>query len=271
MNEEIRIWWEGPFSYDEVVNNSMDPKIYQNSSMNIGLYQVCGNHILYGTDVLLYIGITTEQNFRTRLKNRWIIDNNNDNKNIKIYLGKIFSNHDNIKLNEKDKILKAEALLVNVLKPALNSSYINSVPNRKINSDDNFTVYNFNNYRFLLPELSTVRWWNAKDLNYELIDNLCKKYNSKIIEDEDFYGFNKASNPNIFIGVDYNYYDLEKVPLVIGIAHDAISESKLKKQFKDFGKDDACFYIEACDNLSDENAQFEIEQKILQIENLLNK
>lgn len=268
-NEIINIWWEGSFTYDEILNNSMDHKKYQNQSTHIGLYQVYGNHILYGTDVLLYIGITTDQDFKTRLKNRWIIGDSNDINNIKIYIGTIFSNDENIKANEKDKILKAEALLINVLKPAFNSSYINSVHHNKIKSDKNFTVYNFNSYRSLPPELSTARWWNATDLNYEIIDKLAKKLKSNIVEDDEFYGFDLVTNDNIFVGVDYNYWDKEKVPLVIGIYKEAISKSTLKNSFDSFGEDDKYFYLAASSNLKIENVENEILTKINQVQSIL--
>ena len=270
QNEIINIWWEGSFSYDEILNNSMDHKKYQNQSTQIGLYQIYGNHILYGTDVLLYIGITTEQDFKTRLKNRWIIGDSNDINNIKIYIGTIFSNDENIKANEKEKIFKAEALLINVLKPAFNSSYINSVHHNKIKSDKNFTVYNFNSYRSLPPELSTIRWWNAKDLNYEIVDNLAKKLKSNIVEEDEFYGFDLVDNDNIFIGVDYDYWDKEKVPLVIGIYKEAITKRILKNNFDSFGEDDKYFYLIACNDLKIENAENEILIKINQVKNILD-
>lgn len=270
-NEIINIWWEGSFTYDEILNNSMDHKKYKNHATHIGIYQIYGNHILYGTDVLLYIGITTDQDFKTRLKNRWTIDGSNDINNIKIYIGTIFSNDENIKTSEKEKILKAEALLINILKPAFNSSYINSVHHNKIKSDKNFTIYNFNSYRSLPPELSTLRWWNAKDLNYEIIDSLAKKLKCKIVSNDDLYGFDLATNENIFVGVDYNYWDKEKIPLVIGIYQEAISKKALKERFKNFGEDKTYYYIDACSNLKNLNVENEIEAKIEQIKKILDK
>ena len=113
--EEINIWWEGSFTHNKIINDKIDKKIYDNKATDIGLYAVYGNHILYGNDVLLYIGITTEQNFKTRLKDRWIIEDSNDFKGIKIYLGRIYDPNKTIsKTKEIESIKKAEALLIYV-------------------------------------------------------------------------------------------------------------------------------------------------------------
>lgn len=271
IEEEINIWWEGSFSYKKIIEDKIDDGKYDNKSTDIGLYAVYGNHILYGNDVLLYIGITTEQNFKTRLKDRWIINENNDIKNLKIYLGKIYDPNKTISREiEKISIKKAEALLINVLKPAFNSSYINSINFKKINNEKDFVVFNHNSYKNLLPELSTARWWSFENLNFKLTKKIAEKLNKKVNDDDNFYGFDLETNDNIFVGIDYTYWDKENVPLVIGIyKQSSLNIKELKEEFIEMGEDKEYYYITAYDNLKSDIAFDEILKKILKIEELL--
>ncbi len=80
--EEINIWWEGPFTQEEIIKNKINSKKYDNRATDIGLYQVYSSHPLYGADVLVYIGMTVaEGGFKSRLTNRWVIENGNDIEN----------------------------------------------------------------------------------------------------------------------------------------------------------------------------------------------
>ncbi len=271
--EEISIWWEGSFSYEEIIDDKIDKKTYHNKASDIGLYAIYGNHILYGNEILLYIGITTDQDFKNRLKDRSIIVENNDFKNLKIYLGKIYSDTEKIsKKLEKEKIKKAEALLINVLKPSLNSSYINSVDFSKISNKEDFIVFNYNSYRSLLPEVSTIRWWSEISLNFEYTKQLAKVYDAKLKDDEEYYGFSLVDNDNIFVGIDYNYWDKKNIPIVIGIYKEAIKEANkkeaLKKEFPNLGKDKEYYYISACDNLKSKTALEDIKNNVDKVKNL---
>lgn len=269
--EEINIWWEGPFSHKQIIDDKIDNKKYDNKPTNIGLYQVYGNHLLYGNNVLLYIGITTEQDFKTRLKNRWIIEDGSDVGNVEIYLGRIFSNDEAVNSKqEKNFIIKAEALLVNALKPAFNSSYINSVHNKKINNDDeNFIVFNNNSYKNLLPELSTQRWWHDYGLNYEIVEQVASELECKITNNDECYGFDLSSNDNVFLGVDYAYWDRENIPLVIGVFKESIKGEILKKEFSSIGEDKDYYFMPACANLKNDGAIKEITENLSKIEKLL--
>ncbi len=139
--EEIKIFWEGPFNIEEIIKDKIDER-YDVKSNDIGLYQVYGSHPLYGDGVLVYIGRTKNKNgFKSRLKDRWVIENGSDSDNVKIYLGTIFS--DSEKFDKEDKkgmIEKSEILLINAMKPAYNSSNIQSVQDKL--SKQKFIIHN---------------------------------------------------------------------------------------------------------------------------------
>lgn len=115
-SKEINIWWEGPFSINDVIENNIDKK-YEVNSNSIGLYQIYGSHPLYGEGVLVYIGRTkNKKGFKSRLKNRWETEFGNDTENVQIYLGTIFSDEIELKNDEKEEMIdKAEVLLINSL------------------------------------------------------------------------------------------------------------------------------------------------------------
>ncbi|MDX2370715.1 MAG: hypothetical protein QNK36_20320 [Colwellia sp.] len=248
-HEEIKINWEGPFTHEDIINNDINHN-YLAKGTDIGLYQVYGNHIIYGSNVLLYVGLTTDS-FKSRLKNREIITGNNDVENVKIYLGKIFSDKETIsKTTEESKIRKAEALIINVLKPACNSQYIGSVRSKAINNDDDFTVLNFGNYKSILPEISTKRWWNDENINYDIVNSVAQMMNKEITNADDWYGFVCDNDELTFFGIEYDIWDKHQSPLIIGTSKEAIKKGRLKKEFNLIGEDKYYHYINVCDDLS---------------------
>lgn len=267
MMQEINIWWEGPFTQEEILNNKIDTKVYDNTANKIGLYQVYGSHSLYGNDVLLYIGRTKGKNgFSSRLKNRWVIQNGNDTENVKIYLGTIYSYSMTItKKEENRQIDLAEVLLINALKPAYNSSNIQSVGTQYI--EERYLVKNMNNYRNLYPILSSEYFLEDNVLNFVYVDELAKVYNKSVVDDDEFYGFN-IFNDKVFIGIDYKCWDKEKVPLHIGISKE-IDVPVLEKIEEKYRKlkydDDDCIYISALDKLDEK-----IDENVKQIKNLID-
>jgi len=56
----IYIDWEGPYSFDEVAE-------FDDAGCDYGLYQIYGNHPLYGEQVLLYLGATDGRTFAEKL------------------------------------------------------------------------------------------------------------------------------------------------------------------------------------------------------------
>ncbi len=262
--KEINIWWEGPFTQEEIVENEISSKKYDNRATDIGLYQVYSSHPLYGADVLVYIGMTVAKGgFQSRLNNRWVMENGNDTENVKIYLGRIFDHSRVIdKKTEIDCVKKAEALLINALSPAFNSSYIQSAGSYV---KDDYQVNNENNYRKLYPQLSSHYYWKDENINFTITDELAQKYS---LEDKDeYYGFDIGDD--IFFGIDYECWNDTNTPLVIGVTKTSANKRKLEKKFDIVYHDEDLFYISASDDLKDENTLEEIKERIKQVEKII--
>lgn len=273
--EEINIWWEGSFSISDILEDKIDPSIYENTSDKIGLYQIYGTHPLYGNDKLLYIGRTQNKNgFKSRLKNRWVVENGQDNENVKIYLGTIFSYNEDIKNKENSFIEKAEVLLINALKPAFNSSNIQSVDIKLI--EQNYIVYNHNNYRDIYPILSTEYFWKDTNTNILITDELAQEFdNQKVTDENEYYMFTLPKNENIFIGVDYGCWNKTKQPLQLAIDKNIIDDIQIEKIKSGFDilnysdEHNQCYYISLAKSLKDKNIIEHIKNKIYQIEKLI--
>lgn len=240
--EIINIAWEGPFNIDEILKGEIDSNKYEITNDDIGLYQIYGSHPLYGSDVLVYIGRTQNKNgFKSRLKNRWVINNGNDANNVKIYLGKIFS--DSKQLTNKEinsSIEKAEVLMINALKPALNSSNIQSVKEDFRGSD--YMIHNYGNYRCLYPTFDSDYFWKMYK-NYEIVERLAKEYAISLYEEEDgSYGFIIYENDNytIWIGIDYKIWNSKEhnCPLCLEVYKVVGDGTEYIESLKDFQKFD---------------------------------
>jgi hypothetical protein len=271
-SEEINIFWEGPFSKDDILNDEINSKRYDNTADKIGIYQIYGTHPLYGRDKLLYIGRTRDKKgFKNRLRNRWVIENGQDNENIKIYLGTIFSATECIEGKEYDFIEKAEVLLIYALKPAFNSSNIQSAG--KISED--YIIYNYNNYRDIYPILSSKYFRQEEDLNFTIADELAKKFETKIVAEDEHYMFALPDNDNIYVGVDYKCWDKTKQPIQLYIDEKSVNKTQLKKikdkfEILDYSDEEhACYYISLAKNLNKNNVVNDIYNTILTIKNIL--
>lgn len=272
MNKEINIWWEGPFTQEEIVENKIDTENYDNTAEKVGLYQIYGIHPLYGTDVLLYIGRTkNNKGFANRLhKNRWETSYGSDNNNVNIYLGTIFTAAEN-KLETKEEykqIEYAEVLLINAMKPAFNSSNIKSVGKKYIDMD--YLINNLNSYKKIYPQLRSSYYWHDF-LNIQIVDKLAKILSATIEDNNDFYGFDIKNNDNICFGIDYKIWNDENTPLVIGISRKAVEESVLNKEtiFDCVSKDDDYYYLAITSDLKDEKIIENIENQLKAVENFL--
>jgi hypothetical protein len=140
----IHIEWEGPFSFNDL-NKFNDAKI------DFGVYQIYGNHPIYGSDILLYIGKAQEETFFMRLypdREYW-------QKHCGIYLGRLAG--DKTPHNEEwsRQIDLAEKLLIYSHSPAYNSSNIASIPDNALRD---VHIFNWFEHRDLLPEVSGGRW-----------------------------------------------------------------------------------------------------------------
>ncbi|SRR6266545_152071 len=57
----VRVMWTGPYTLDEVLQKN-DPKD------DFGVYQVYGQHVVFGSGSLLYIGKACDQTFAARFQ-----------------------------------------------------------------------------------------------------------------------------------------------------------------------------------------------------------
>ncbi|MGD9970429.1 MAG: hypothetical protein AB7S65_08225 [Sulfuricurvum sp.] len=258
--EEIQIDWEGPFSEDEITNDNIDSNKYRVNATDIGLYQIYASHPLYGDDALVYIG-RTKDSFKARLKDRWIIEYGSDAENVKIYLGKIFSDNKALTTEQTHKIIeKAEVLLINTLKPAYNSSNIQSVKEDFLK--ERFLVQNRGNYRKLFPVLDSQYFW--KELkNYSLVRKISELFDVKPEDKNGFFGC-ALYDSTVWIGTIYKIWEEEGFPSVIGFhKEDWISDSENKF----FYDDDGYIYFELdLSNIDPETITLEdIKEKIEEI------
>jgi len=214
--QTITLKWRGPFRFNknEKLQNKYDETSEEHKKLftKTGLYQIYGYHPVYGQNVLLYIGITTKQDFEKRLSNRWWITDNQDIDNIEVYLGEPIGVIDKLDGKEKDKIIKnAESLLIYTHAPARNSSNINSVNYEELLD---IKIQNIGSFKSLLPEVSGEYWLDDLE-NYKLVDNLTKGTSYKVDYTKDgLYGF-YLENLNVWIGVEPYIWDEYGIPFVV--------------------------------------------------------
>ncbi|MGG3890007.1 hypothetical protein [Metabacillus fastidiosus] len=150
--ELIQITWEGPYSLNEL-------NLLQNNVTDYGIYTIYGTHMIYGKDVLLYIGKADQQTLGKRISQEgW--DNTNDSNNHKIYVGRLHGPINPSNQIWSKQIALAESLLIYVHKPAYNQKNISSIPDTDL---QNIHILNWGDYRALLPEISGARWTSKLD------------------------------------------------------------------------------------------------------------
>ena len=156
---DIHIFWEGPFSIEEIRKRN-------NGDSDYGVYQVYGNHPLYGNSVLLYIGQANLQVFSTRLnQENWLYEN--DPHNTEFYVGRL-AGHKSVSAEEwGTKIDQAEKLLIFAHQPCHNTSNTKSIPKDYVLNNH---IYNWGCYRNLFPEVSGKRF--TSKFNHILEDNI---------------------------------------------------------------------------------------------------
>jgi hypothetical protein len=154
----VHILWEGNFSVDHVIKNKKDDE------KDCGIYQIYGNHPIYGPNSLLYIGIATDRTFSQRFaehKNQWL--KGSDLDPVTICLGDVYRQLGEVYEESKDflsqewkkAIEQCEQLLIYALAPGYNSrnkQSINEVELRDLH------ILNWGNRRDLFPEISGDRW-----------------------------------------------------------------------------------------------------------------
>jgi len=150
--ELVNIHWEGPFSLSEI-ETSNNPILKKK-----GVYQFYGQHYVYGSDVLLYIGKTTDT-FKKRALEHWHPDRRIMENLPKFYFGVLKADFkaDFHVENFNDLLRRVEKLLIYVHAPAYNSQFISGDSINLQNVSD-LIIYNWGQHHSLLTELSGARW-----------------------------------------------------------------------------------------------------------------
>ena len=161
MERVIRISWEGGYTLEDLENNKLD------SNKDYGIYQVYGHHPVYGHNVLLYIGKADKQTFNKRLSQEsWEL--NIDPTNIRFYVGRLFDKEQPSSDEWSDMIDYAERILIYAHSPAMNSTNINSISSKEevLKEFENLRLFNYDDHRSLLPEISGEMWIKGFDFEF---------------------------------------------------------------------------------------------------------
>ena len=145
----IEIEWNGPYSLEDLKQGALNDE-----ELDYGLYQVYGRHMVYGSNVLLYIGKADQQTIRKRILQEWWLDSN-DFKSIKIYSGRLIGPETPDELTWSNDIDLAEKLLIFAHKPAYNAKNLISIPAEKLEDKH---ILNWGDHGDLMPEVSGFRW-----------------------------------------------------------------------------------------------------------------
>lgn len=152
----VRVHWDRfEMNYDSIPDYS---------TMDFGLYQIYGDHPVYGDDKLLYIGKAQMQTFKKRLFQHGDFNETHIKRFTRIHIGRIKkSNSDNLK-TWGEIINNIEALLISSHFPAYNSTGIKGILTKK--DLENILIVNEGDYGSLLPEISgfkyTYKLWDSK-------------------------------------------------------------------------------------------------------------
>lgn len=140
---EIKINWSQKINLDNII----DLENFQLNSKNSLLYKIYGDSLLYGRDVLLYIGITVNirNRFNAHLKSTFGPVNN-----LKVSIGEILNQPKELNLEIPESILIANH------KPAMNKEFIH-----EISPSANKTKIIILNHGFIgmLQSCCTNYWW----------------------------------------------------------------------------------------------------------------
>lgn len=155
---DINIKWEGPLTLAEAVE--------KNSEQDFGLYQYYGDHPVYGSGVLLYIGKAVKQTFGGRLSQHnwqsWVP------APVEIFIGRICTKS-KISNDEWESLIDlSEKIQIFSHSPAFNTSNLNQINS----SNKDLRVMNWGMRKSLLPEVSVARWEGGKTLGHDIPNDL---------------------------------------------------------------------------------------------------
>ncbi|MDE2916640.1 MAG: hypothetical protein OXM00_05375 [Paracoccaceae bacterium] len=145
--EIINIKWEGPLTLEKAYN--------KNKKNDKGVYQVYGDHPVYGLDVLFYIGKTQGQTFGVRLKTHEKNFGEWDQR-IQIYLGRIYAERKAWPSAQKwgSMIDRVERILIPACWPALNCQGIGGPSNSGEDEVKDLLILNWGRFRSLPATVS---------------------------------------------------------------------------------------------------------------------
>jgi hypothetical protein len=140
------IFWEGPFPWDKRKGKVKPQHV---------LYQIYGQHPVYGSNILLYIGMAQDVEKRLAQHEAWICDEC-DNVSVRVgSLGQFKGWQEWEKPGSYPKaatkiVKQIEALLIYAHQPAYNTANKSSA--KEISK--NIRIFNSGHYGQLLPEVS---------------------------------------------------------------------------------------------------------------------
>ena len=145
--EIINIKWEGPLTLEKAYN--------KNKKSDKGVYQVYGDHPVYGLDVLFYIGKTERQTFGQRLQTHEKNFREWDQR-IQIYVGRIYTEKKARPSAQewRSMIDRAERILIPACWPALNCQGIGGSSNFDEDEVRNLLILNWGRFRSLPATVS---------------------------------------------------------------------------------------------------------------------
>jgi hypothetical protein len=145
-----------------------DDTIFEKFSTNkdYGIYQVYGDHPVYGQNTLLYIGKVVDETYSDRLKGHPDLVNTHFTFR-KLHLSYFLKIDDITNNNWAERISVVEQLLINAHCPAYNAKDIKMLSG----VEDNLLVLNWGERGTLLPEVSSLRYsglyWDTKKYDFE--------------------------------------------------------------------------------------------------------
>lgn len=152
---QIHLLWKGPYTHDAVV--MMD------GSTDYGVYQIYGDHPVYGLGALLYIGQARKATFASRFKEHtWMTHEWGENATAsRIYTGRIHKTEEEAHPSNdrwEELIRTAEKLLISAHSPAGNAQDVGELKSSETDQYKHFHVFNWGQYASLLPEVSGARY-----------------------------------------------------------------------------------------------------------------
>ena len=150
---DIHILWQGPISFADALQ--------LNGDADYGIYQLRGDHLVYGQQTLLYIGKAEGRKFGTRLADHAHEVEISLGSSALVHVGRL-AGTEQPTVNRWDKwISLAEKWLIYAHSPSWNLREIGSAPKEQ----DEVHILNWGDRGLLLPEVSSKRWREAPDLD----------------------------------------------------------------------------------------------------------